>query len=67
MAKLFNQKKVNLLLKKKDEHSKYLFVEIDDREIKNYSYYSKKFAEAKNRDDSIRYARELIFHHLKKE
>ena len=54
-------------IQKKDQSSKFLFVEIDDREIKNYSYYSQKFDEAKNRNESIRYARELIFHHLKKE
>ena len=33
-------------IQKKDQSSKFLFVEIDDREIKNYSYYSQKFDEA---------------------
>ena len=50
----------------KDDHSKLLFCEVNEKEIKNYSYYLKKMIESKNNDESREYARELIFNHLKK-
>ena len=58
------QKKI--INKKKDEKSNLKPILVKREEIKNYSYYSKKMREAKNRDDARRYARELIYHHLKK-
>ena len=59
------QKKI--IKKRKDEKSDLAFVLVKEEEIKNYSYYLKKMREAKNRDEARRYARELIYHHLKKE
>ena len=59
------EKKSNI--KRQDKPSKSLFIEIDEKEVKNYSYYLKKMNEAKTKDESRRYARELYFHHLKKE
>jgi len=53
--------------KKKDAKPDFSFVEVKKEEIKGYSYYLKKMTEATNRDDARRYARELIYHHLKKE
>ena len=50
----------------KDQHSKLLFFEVNEKEIKNYSYYLKKMIESKNNDESRKYARELIFNNLKK-
>ena len=59
------QKKI--IKKRKDEKSDLAFALVKEEEIKNYSYYLKKMREAKNRDEARRYARELIYHHLKKE
>ena len=50
----------------KDQSSKLLLYEGNEKEIKNYSYYLKKMIESKNNDESRKYTRELIFNHLKK-
>ena len=54
-------------IKRKDESSQFLFLDIDEKVVKDYSYYLKKMEEAKTKNESRRYAKELLFHHLKKE
>lgn len=68
LSENISQKKemINSDIKKKDSNEKNLFIDVDEKEIKNYSYYLKKMMETKNNDESRKYARELIFHHLKK-
>ena len=54
-------------IKRKDDDSKTMFFEmIDESEIKGFSYYSKKLKEAKTKEESRRYAREIIFNYIKK-
>ena len=55
---------INSDFKKKDNNENNIFIDVDEKEIKNYSYYLKKMMETKNNDESRHCARELIFHHL---
>jgi len=66
IGKIESTKEKKLTKQIKDQHSKLLFFEVNESEIKNYSYYLKKMTESKNNDESRKYARELIFNHLKK-
>ena len=66
IGKIESTKERKLTKQIKDQHSKLLFFEVNEKEIKNYSYYLKKMTESKNNDESRKYAKELIFNHLKK-
>ena len=79
MSKLLAMNKINIEeqkidqienifdIKRKDDDSKTMFFEmIDESEIKGFSYYSKKLKEAKTKEESRRYAREIIFNYIKK-
>ena len=67
IEKIQPKKEIKLSKQIKDQHSNLLFFEVNEKEIKNYSYYLKKMVESKNNDESRKYARELIFNHLKKQ
>ena len=60
-------KESNIVEVKKDRQKGTLFFDANEREIKNYSYYVKKIQESKTNNESNKYLKKLIFHHLKLE
>ena len=60
-------KESNIVEDKKDQHSTTLFLDANEKEIKNYSYYVKKIQESKTNNESNKYLKKLIFNHLKLE
>ena len=60
-------KESNIVEVKKDQHKGTLFLDANEKEIKNYSYYAKKIQESKTNNESNKYLKKLIFHHLKLE
>ena len=51
----------------KDESESILFIKMNEDGFKNYSYYAKKIMESKSDNQSRKYFRKLLFHHLKQE
>ena len=60
-------KESNIVEVKKDRQKGTLFFDANEKEIKNYSYYVKKIQESKTNNESNKYLKKLIFHHLKLE
>ena len=62
-------KKENNLISeiKKDEENFKLFINKEEYEEKNYTYYLKKMVESDDNDESREAARQLIFYYLKKQ
>ena len=62
------KREINLISEiKKDEEKEIMFVEKEDGENKNFTYYLKKMVESDDNDESREAARQLIFNFLKKE
>ena len=62
------KREINLICEiKKDEEKEIMFVEKEDGENKNFTYYLKKMVESDDNDESREAARQLIFNFLKKE
>ena len=60
-------KESNIVEVKKDRQKGTLFFNANEKENKNYSYYIKKIQESKTNNESNKYLKKLIFHHLKLE
>ena len=60
-------KESHIIEVKKDRQKGTLFFDANEKKIKNYSYYVKKIQESKTNNESNKYLKKLIFHHLKLE
>ena len=67
-VKMPNNEKENMIHEiKKDEERTVMFIEKEEGEGKNFTYYMKKMVESEDNDESREAAWQLIFNHLKKE
>ena len=62
-----NQSKQSIPYFKEKKEQSYSSTFTNISEIRNYSYYVKKIQESKTNNESNKYLKKLIFHHLKLE
>ena len=71
MKEIMESKGIVLAKKKKFHEPKIsgkdLFINTNEKKIKNYSYYVKKIQESKSHYEFSKYMRKLLFKHLKLE